>query len=137
MYVYVARKSCPSTATCNCHPRKTFCSFYKLLFLCLVPNIRYRPNIWQNFLAEYSFSDETRKSAFGQSLLLMILLMFKDVINICDDAFQPGHDEIHESRERRWRALQSHPPLVPGSLAGHGEGRVLSALLLERLLPEA
>jgi hypothetical protein len=33
-----------------------------------VPNIRYRPNIRQYFLAEYSFSAETRKSVFGRSL---------------------------------------------------------------------
>jgi hypothetical protein len=33
-----------------------------------VPNIRYRPNIRQHFLAEYSFSAETRKSVFGRSL---------------------------------------------------------------------
>jgi hypothetical protein len=40
-----------------------FCDVY-----CLVPNIRYRPNIRQHFLAEYSFSAETRKSVFGRSL---------------------------------------------------------------------
>jgi hypothetical protein len=52
----------------------------------------------------------------------------------------PRHDKIHESRKQRWQDLGSHrrdPPLVPGSLAGHGEGCVLSALLLERLLSEA
>jgi hypothetical protein len=35
-----------------------------------VPNIRYRPNIRQHFLAEYSFSAKTRKSVFGRSLML-------------------------------------------------------------------
>jgi hypothetical protein len=35
----------------------------------LVPNIRYRPNISQHFLAEYSFSAETDKSVFGRSLV--------------------------------------------------------------------
>jgi hypothetical protein len=43
-----------------------FCNVY-----CLVPNIRYRPNIRQHFLAEYSFSAETRKSVFGRSLLFI------------------------------------------------------------------
>jgi hypothetical protein len=41
-----------------------FCDVY-----CLVPNFRYRPNIRQLFLAEYSFSAETRKSVFGRSLV--------------------------------------------------------------------
>jgi hypothetical protein len=46
------------------HTNLHFCNVY-----CLVPNIRYRPNIRQLFLAEYSFSAETRKSVFGRSLL--------------------------------------------------------------------
>jgi hypothetical protein len=61
-----------STGTGNCHPRKHFFSYRNLTFFsnvyCLVPNIRYRPNIRQHFLAEYSFLAETRKSVFGRSL---------------------------------------------------------------------
>jgi hypothetical protein len=34
-----------------------------------VPNIRYRPNIRQHFLAKYSFSAEIEKSVFGRSLI--------------------------------------------------------------------
>jgi hypothetical protein len=77
---------------------------------------------------------------FLASAVSLVQQMHEDVINIRDNTFNPHHDEILEYRERRWRALQSHrrdPLLVPGSLARHGEGRVLSALLLERLLPEA
>jgi hypothetical protein len=41
-----------------------FCNVYFL-----VPNIRYRPNIRQHFIAEYSFSSKTEKSVFGRSLM--------------------------------------------------------------------
>jgi hypothetical protein len=42
-----------------------FCDVY-----CFVPNLHYWPNIRQHFLAEYSFSAETRKFVFGLSLVL-------------------------------------------------------------------
>jgi hypothetical protein len=38
-----------------------------------VPNIRNRPNIRQHFVAEYSFSAETRKSVFGRSLTFLLV----------------------------------------------------------------
>jgi hypothetical protein len=57
-------------ATAN--PKKIENSSFKFTFLrCfpLVPNIRYQLNNPQHFLAEYSFSAETRKSVFGRSLV--------------------------------------------------------------------
>jgi hypothetical protein len=48
----------------------TFCNVSCLV---LVPNIRYQPNIRQHFLAEYSFSAETRKSVFGRSLVAIAI----------------------------------------------------------------
>jgi hypothetical protein len=58
-----------ATADPETHVFKFFRIFTTfLLHLLIVPNIRYRPNIRQHILAEYSFSAETENFVFGRSL---------------------------------------------------------------------
>jgi hypothetical protein len=62
MYVTVAHKSCPSTANCNCHPRKPIYSLYKFTFWrCLLPCADYLLS------AEYSAAISCRIFVFGRN----------------------------------------------------------------------
>jgi hypothetical protein len=62
MYVTVAHKSCPSTATCNCHPRKPIFSLYKFTFCpCLLPCAEY------SLSAEYFAAFSCRIFVFGRN----------------------------------------------------------------------
>jgi hypothetical protein len=57
-----SHKLCPSTATCNCHPRKLFFSLCKLTFLqCLLPCAEY------SLSAEYSAAFSCRIFVFGRN----------------------------------------------------------------------
>jgi hypothetical protein len=56
LYVFVAHKFWQLTATCNCYPRKYFCSWFKLTFLlCVLP------------CAEYSAAFSCRIFVFGRN----------------------------------------------------------------------
>jgi hypothetical protein len=58
-----------------------FCSIYFL-----VPNIRYRTNIRQHILAEYSFSAKTENFVFGRSLANIIInfAIFMPTVKFCE-----------------------------------------------------
>jgi hypothetical protein len=73
LYVSVAAyKSWPFATTRNLQlqPKIHFFLFFFVSVFFLLPNIRYRLNIRQHFLADNSFSAKTEKSVFGRSLPL-------------------------------------------------------------------
>jgi hypothetical protein len=62
IYVSVANKSCPSTATCSCHPTKQCFSLYKLTLLrCLLSCAEY------SLSAKYSVAFSCQIFIFGRN----------------------------------------------------------------------
>jgi hypothetical protein len=77
-----------------------------------VPNIRYRPNIRQHFLTEYSFSAETRKSVFGRSLIAYPFADNRTALTVWNRAQLPDG----KYKEKCGRAETASNAQMPGDL---------------------
>jgi hypothetical protein len=106
-----------------------------------VPNIRYRPNIRQHFLAEYSFSAETRKSVFGRSLNIGEFLPGRQLEEKARAKAEAEGGDVKKEEKDEWIGkntkglVRSKATLVvcPASLLGQWEGEAKKRLKTDTL----